>query len=194
MISRMRFGVPRHSWQMEDVIETQLASTPEKTSAVASASFAQFFDTEFAQLYRALVIVTRDTAEAEDLAQEVFARLWERWDRISGLDDPQGYLYRTALNGYFHRRRRAARFAKRVLDRSYPDAERDPLSLIEARDLVERSLLSLTARQRAALVVTELLGHDSVQAASILGVRPGTVRMLVSQAKARLRNEKEEQQ
>jgi RNA polymerase sigma factor (sigma-70 family) len=180
--------------QVEDAIETQTRSTPGGTSAVTSASFARFFDAEFAQLYRALVIVTRDTAEAEDLAQEAFGRMWERWDRVSTLQDPQGYLYRTALNGYFQRRRKAARFAKRVLDRSYADAERDPLSLIEARDLVERSLLSLTARQRAALVVTELLGHDSVQAAAILGVRPGTVRMLVSQAKARLRNHKEEGQ
>lgn len=161
---------------------------------MTSASFAQFFDAEFAQLYRALVIVTRDTAEAEDLAQEALGRLWERWDRVSALEDPQGYLYRTALNAYFQRRRRVARFAKRAFDRSISDAQRDPLSSIETRDLVERSLLSLPARQRAALVVTELLGHDSVQAASILGVRPGTVRMLVSQAKARLRNQKEEEQ
>ena len=178
---------------MENVVDTQTTPAELTAKAGAQASFERFFNAEFAQLYRALVIVTRDTAEAEDLAQESFVRLWERWDRVSALDDPQGYLYRTGLNGYFQRRRRVARFAKRALGGAVANPERDPLSSIETQDLIERSLLLLPARQRAALVVTELLGHDSSEAASILGVRPGTIRTLVSQAKTCLRNQKEEQ-
>lgn len=139
------------------------------------------------------MIVTRDAGEAEDLAQEAFGRLWERWERVSAVEDPQGYLYRTALNGFFQRRRRIVRLAKNALGVSPSDSEQDPLSSVETRDLIERSLLMLPARQRAALVVTELLGHDSGEAAAILGIRPGTVRTLVSQAKARLRDRKEEQ-
>ena len=54
-----------------------------------------------------------------------------------------------------------------------------------------RTLASLTTRQRAAIVVTELLGYDSEDAGRILGVRPGTVRMLASQARAALRERKE---
>ena len=46
-------------------------------------------------------------------------------------------------------------------------------------------------RQRAAVVVTELLGYSSEEAGTILGIRPGTVRTLTAQARAALQEWKE---
>jgi hypothetical protein len=43
-------------------------------------------------------VITGSRGEAEDLAQEAFTRLFERWDRVAALDDPTGYLHRTATN------------------------------------------------------------------------------------------------
>ena len=48
-------------------------------------------------------------------------------------------------------------------------------------------LLGLPPRQRAALVLTEIFGYSSEQAARIRGVRPTTVRVLASQGRAALR-------
>jgi cytochrome c oxidase subunit 2 len=71
---------------------------------------------------------------------------------------------------------------------------------LEKRDLIQgvlerneaiRSLAALTERQRAAIVVTELLGYSSEEAGAMLGIRPGTVRTLTSQARAALREQKE---
>jgi DNA-directed RNA polymerase specialized sigma24 family protein len=45
----------------------------------------------------------------------------------------------------------------------------------------------LTPRQRAAVVLTELLGHSFDKAATELRIKPGTVRVLVSQARATLK-------
>ena len=70
-------------------------------------------------------------------------------------------------------------------------AERDLIDSVLERDEAMRSLASLTKRQRAAIVVTELLGYSSEEAGGILGIRPGTVRMLTSQARAALRERKE---
>lgn len=39
-----------------------------------------------------LCLLTGDGQEAEDLMQDAFVRLHERWERISSLDDPTGYL------------------------------------------------------------------------------------------------------
>jgi len=36
--------------------------------------------------------MTSDVAEADDLLQDAFARMWQRWDQVS-MDDPVGYLY-----------------------------------------------------------------------------------------------------
>jgi DNA-directed RNA polymerase specialized sigma24 family protein len=63
------------------------------------ASFETFFDTERARLFGTLCLVTRDRGEAEELTQESFVRVWERWNKVQAHPDPSGYLYRTASFG-----------------------------------------------------------------------------------------------
>jgi RNA polymerase sigma-70 factor (ECF subfamily) len=151
-------------------------------------AFEEFFEAERGRLFRALILITHDSVEAEDLMQDAFVRVWERWDRVGTLDDPVGYLFKTALN----LRRSALRRAMTAAARSMrPLAERDLIQGVLERDEAMRSLASLTERQRAAIVVTELLGYSSQEAGAILGVRPGTVRMLASQGRAALREQKE---
>jgi RNA polymerase sigma-70 factor (ECF subfamily) len=146
-------------------------------------AFEEFFEAERERLFRALLLVTHDSAQAEDLMQEAFVRVWERWDRLAGIEDPVGYLFKTALNLHRSSLRRALTAAKRSLR---PSAGRDPFEEVAAHDEALRALAVLTPRQRAAVVVTELLGYDSKEASAILGVRPGTVRTLTSQARAAL--------
>jgi len=52
---------------------------------------------------------------------------------------------------------------------------------------VRQLLLGLTPRQRAALLLVDLLGYPSEQAASILGVHASTVRALATQGRRALR-------
>ena len=47
--------------------------------------------------FAALWLVTRNSHEAEEIMQDAFLKLWERWDRVNQMDDPTGYLYRTAM-------------------------------------------------------------------------------------------------
>src|SRR6266496_1943287 len=77
--------------------------------------FAEFFEAERAGLYAALCIVTRNRHEAEEIAQDAFVALWERWDRVGALSDPTGYLYRTAMNAFRSRYRRAVLALRRTL-------------------------------------------------------------------------------
>ena len=57
--------------------------------------FEEFFDAHRDRLARALWLVARDRHEADEVAQEAFLKLWERWERVRHLDDPESYLYRT---------------------------------------------------------------------------------------------------
>ena len=75
-------------------------------AAEAARAFEEFVLAEHQRLYRALCLITRDRVEAEDIQQEALLRVWERWDRVRNLEDPTGYLYRTAFN-LFRRRMRA---------------------------------------------------------------------------------------
>jgi len=166
-----------------------LAERPARTPPEPFADFESFYLDNRVLLFRALVVVTRDVHAAEEVLQDAFVAVWEKWDRVRRMDDPTGYLFRTALNGWFQIRRRAVRAARRV---ALPHHAADPLETIEERDVLARRLLELPERQRAALVLTEYLGDDSLEAGRALGIRPGTVRRLASKGRAALRREYEE--
>jgi len=167
----------------------RVARRSARPSPASGVDFESFYLAHRVRLFRALVVVTRDVHAAEEVAQDAFVRIWERWERVRRMDDPTGYLYRTALNGWFQIHRRAVRAARRA---AVPRQVIDPLETLENRDILARRLLELPARQRAALVLTEYLGHDSAEAGRALGIRPGTVRRLASKGRAALRRGHEE--
>jgi len=150
----------------------------------APPDFRTFFQDEHGGLLKALHFVTGDRAEAADLMQEAFLKLWERWDRIETIRDPRAYLFRIAFNGSKMRARSAARAAARALP---VVVARDPYDDVDIREDVRRMLRSLTPRQRAALVLLDLYGYGSQDAARIMGIRPSTVRALATQGRAALR-------
>ncbi len=155
-----------------------------RPAAGGPLSFEDFFSYEHRGLYGALLLVTRDSHEAEEVMQDAFLRLWERWDRVGGLDDPVGYLYRTAMNVYRSRRRRGLVALRRVVRPTEPD---DGLAAVEDREAVVRALAPLTPSQRAAIVLTDVLGFTSEEAAQAMRVRPATVRVLAARGRSRLR-------
>jgi RNA polymerase sigma-70 factor (ECF subfamily) len=150
----------------------------------AWARFDTFFAEEHERLFKALYFITGNRHDAEELMQDAFLRLWERWDDIGSIADPTAYLFRVALNGFRMRRRRAATALRKVTP---VVEERDGFLEAEMRADVRQLLLRLTPRQRAALLLVDLLGYPSEQAARILRVRPSTVRALATQGRRALR-------
>ena len=148
------------------------------------ASFESFFEQERDRLYRALWLVTRNRFEAEELTQEAFVRILERWDRVSVMVDPRAYLFRTAMNAFRTGYGRARLAAKRTMKVLPAD---DTIAEIDERDAAVRALAHLSPRQRAAVVLTDMLGFRSEEAASMLGIRASTLRMHASRAHAALK-------
>ena len=128
--------------------------------------------------------MTGNRADAAELMQDAFLKLWERWDRIDRIDDPTGYLFRVALNGSRMRTRAALRAARRLVPIA---SSYDPFDEVNLREDVRQMLLGLSPRQRAALVLLDLYGYGSEEAARIMGIRPSTVRALATQGRAVLR-------
>jgi RNA polymerase sigma-70 factor, ECF subfamily len=148
-----------------------------------SESFEAFFDEQHADLFGALYLITRNRHEADEIMQDAFLNLWERWEKVSSLADPVGYLYRTALNLFRKRWRRASLSLKRSAGLAPRD---DEIALIEMRVDVIRAMGPLSPRQRAAIVLTDLLGYSSEEAGSMMGIAPATVRMHASRGRAAL--------
>lgn len=151
------------------------------------ASFETFF-AERARLFGTLCLVTGNRVEAEELMQEAFVRVWERWGQVRVHPDPSGYLYRTAFNVFRDRGRRALRSVRHLIG---PAPTEDAFTRVDEREVLLDALRTLTPRQGAAVVLTELLDLNSKEAAGFLKVRPVTVRVLASQGRAAFKRDLE---
>jgi RNA polymerase sigma factor (sigma-70 family) len=160
---------------------SSLAEDVETKAAAARSTFEDLFADEHERLYRAIYLIVGNAHEAEELMQDAFLHVLERWDRI---DDNAGYLYRSALNATRSRFRRLTLAAKRTLTPGQPE---DPFAAADLRDEMVRALRELPERQRAALVLMDLLDYRSEDAAEVLGITAATVRSLASHGRAAMK-------
>ena len=160
------------------------AEAPAPESFVTPRSFEAFYDTEGRTLFRRLWLVTGDRAEAEEIMQDAFMKVWERWDQVGVMDDPVGYLYRTAMNLFRRRYRRAVLAIRRSVGLA---PTQDDFADADDRETVRGVLSTLPPRQRAALVLTEMLGFSAKEAGRALGVQASTVRSLSHQGRESFR-------
>jgi RNA polymerase sigma factor (sigma-70 family) len=151
---------------------------------LGSDDFVELYRHHYPRLVRSLALAGASPQQAEDLAQEAFARVLGRWRRIRGGPHPAGYVYRVGfrlLAKTFTRRREhpePAPAGARSPDR--PEEE-----VILART-IEDVLAALPPRQRACAVCCFVLGLTPAEAGQALGIKPSTVRKHLEPARQRL--------
>jgi len=139
---------------------------------------------EYAPLVGLLVVAVGDRSQAEDIAQEAWARAWSRWARVSTLDRPELWVRRVALNlsTSWWRRQQVAR--RRTAAMRPETAVDDPP--VADDDLV-RQVQALPHRQRAAIACRYFADMSVADTAVAMRCREGTVKALTSQAIGALR-------
>lgn len=127
-------------------------------------------------------------AEAEGFAQFVAAR--ERaLQRTARRDDPELYVRRVLVNTWARwtrRRWRGEQASESLPDRAAPG---DVATEVAVRMAVDKALGSLTARERAVLVLRVFDDLSEAQVAQVLGCAVGTVKSTMARAVARLRDD-----
>ena len=148
--------------------------------------FDEFVRARSLGLLRTAVLLTGgDRGHAEDLLQDVLARMYARWSRIEG---PEAYARRALVHAAVNRWRGRGRRPEVPLPD--PDAgadTADPAATVDLRDALTRELLRLPPRQRAVLVLRYLDDLPDEEIARTLGCAPGSVRSHASRGLARLR-------
>jgi len=147
--------------------------------------FAQFVEARQRALQRTAWLLTGDWAAAEDLVQTALVRSWPRWERIRRRDDPEIYVHRAMINTWASWRRQW--WGERPTE-AVPDAQAvgDVAAEVAVRLAVHGALRSLTARQRAVLVLRVFDDLSGAQVAHVLDCAVGTVKSTMAQAVARL--------
>ena len=130
--------------------------------------------------------LTLDHHRAEDIVQDVLARLGLSWARLDGVSDLRAYAYRAVLNDFLSWRRRLSsreRPAAELGDLAVPGADEG----VGDRDLLRATLARLNPVQRAVLVLRYYHDRPDAEIAELLGCREATVRSHARRALATLR-------
>jgi RNA polymerase sigma factor (sigma-70 family) len=174
--------VARWNRLAENRLIGSMGQVPRAVDDVSEAqSFAAFYEEQFSWARRLACVLTGDRGVGDDIAQEAFARVSDRFDDLT---TPRAYMRVVIVNlarrhGRDERRRRVAE-----------GIEPDELVVVtsesaEILDVIDR----LPARQRAVIVLRYFEQLSEVEIAEALSCRPGTVKSLASRALARLRKE-----
>ncbi|MER5467558.1 sigma-70 family RNA polymerase sigma factor [Streptomyces sp. NPDC002685] len=153
--------------------------------------------------------------DAEDLVQETFLRAWRAREGYAGRASLRTWLYRIATNTCLDFQRRTARRPQRYEpipgmnhgtaeplaritwlqpypDEDLPSAEEQPAALAVSRETLELVFLAaiqhLPARQRAVLVLRDVLGFSAAETAEALEMTVASVNSALQRARPALRD------
>jgi RNA polymerase sigma-70 factor (ECF subfamily) len=154
--------------------------------------------------------------DAEDLVQETYLRAWRSYGDFEGRSSVRTWLYRIATNvcltALQHRSRRVlpsglgppaddpsappvpagpeVRWLEPMPDALVRADVADPAAVVEARDDLRLALIAslqyLPARQRAVLLLRDVLAFPASDAAALLGTTTTAVKSTLARARARL--------
>ncbi|MXZ53710.1 MAG: sigma-70 family RNA polymerase sigma factor [Acidimicrobiaceae bacterium] len=145
------------------------------------ADLESLFVAERVSMVRLATLMVGSRAMAEEVVQDAFASVSERWD---GIDRPGAYLRTAVVNGCAQiLRRRSAE------DRHRPVALENPSEIPERLIELRSALDRLSDRQRIVVVLRYFVDMPDDEIAQTLDVRPSTVRSLAHRALAVLRRE-----
>lgn len=145
--------------------------------------FDNFYASSVRRVTGYLHAVTGSRAEAEDAAQEAYARAWQHWDRVSSYGDPEGWVrtvgYRITVNMWRKAMSRAAAHRRHGVPDDPPDLSPDYVAIVAA-------LRKISPGQRQAIVLFHLVGLSVNEIAHETGVPTGTVKARLSRGRTAL--------
>lgn len=160
---------------------TMTTGEAELVETQAPGSVASGFEELYLREYSPMVRLARglvDTTErAEEIVQDAFAQVLDKWGRV---DEPGGYLRTAVVNGA------RSELRKREVRRRV-GLERPQLVDQGERDYLVDALSKLPPKRKTALVLRYYADLPEKEIAAVMGVRPGTVKSLLSRGIAELR-------
>ena len=186
---------PPASQHVPDTAETE-ASLLARAQAGDVSAFERLSGAYADRLYMLLLRLLGDRGEAEDVAQEVMLRAWQGIARFQGHSSYFTWLYRIAVNeanrALEKRARRPAGVSIGARELELPAApEEEPsrqAEFSELRRALARALAELPPTLRTAIVLRDVEGLSTQEAAEIAGVGQAAFKSRLHQARLRVRD------
>lgn len=134
--------------------------------------------------------VLGSTFEAEDAVQETIVRAWRRMDGFEGRSALRSWLRRIATNVCLDMLSKQQRRARPIADVELAPAEADPAELAASHEAIRVAfavaVMRLPARQRAVLILREVLRWRAGEVAELLDTSVASVNSALQRARATL--------
>ncbi len=146
--------------------------------------FEDCFRAQFPVVARTAALVVGDFGVGEEIAQEAFARLFVRWQRVESPEHARNFVFKVAMNlARSHLRRRQRRVFQ---DSPGADEAPDHSGGTDSRLAIREALAGLSPRQRASVALVDYVGLDAETASRLLGLRASTVRVHLARGRRAL--------
>ncbi|MFN8652508.1 MAG: RNA polymerase sigma factor [Gemmatimonadales bacterium] len=152
------------------------------------AAFRTLYQEHAGRVYALCLRLAADPAEAEEHAQDVFVRMWERLGSFRGESAFSTWLHRLTVNVVLHARRTAGRRSNRVTladDPATLDAVAAPAGP-PAEDLGQ-AIARLPEGARMVFVLHDVEGYQHDEIAALLEIAEGTSKAQLFRARRLLR-------
>ncbi len=156
------------------------------------SALAELYSLHADRVWRIARNLLPELADAEDLVQEVFLKVFERAKQFRRQAKVSTWLYRVTVNTCLHRleseSNRRVRLEDRA-DRLQPTASEDPSAISEREELrseVRRILDDLDPTTRAMMLLRDVEELEYRQIAEVLGLPVSTVLSRVARTRRRL--------
>jgi RNA polymerase sigma-70 factor (ECF subfamily) len=150
-------------------------------------SFEEFYQASYGRTVALVAAITGSRHEAEDVAQEAYARALARWSRLRGYDLPEAWVRKVALRLTIDSGRRLRRNLAATVRLA---AQRRPAGPEPADDLkytpLGVALLSLPLHERQIIVLHYIADLPVYRIAAECGLPVGTVKTRLATARRHL--------
>ena len=177
--------IPAMKVRKPDPVEPR---TSPNDAAQSMQSFEDLFLEHWNSIYRLLLHITGDTAEAEDLALETFIKFHQRPPKTGDGYNPGGWLYRVATNlglrsirSYRRREHYELAAGKGIWEAAQEDRPAEILESKEDHRLTRLALAEMNPR-RAELLILRYTGMNYKDIANALGLSPTSIGPLLLRA------------
>ena len=168
---------------VDDVPADAVRTTPDVVSAHDVATFDAFYRRELPRLVT-LAAALAGPGSADDIAQEAMLAAYRRWDTVSGLELPAGWVRRVCANHATSALRRRGAEARALLRLG---ARREqPVEIPPDTEAFWAGLRRLPRRQAQAVALAYVYGMGVAEIAATLDVSDGTVKTHLHRGRAAL--------
>jgi RNA polymerase sigma-70 factor (ECF subfamily) len=148
-----------------------------------SEGFDAFYRATRQRVFDSMYGLTGDTAEAQDVVHEAYARAWQRWSSVSAYDEPEAWV-RTVARRIAVSRWRRTKSALRAYRRLGPPQSVDGPN--EHTVALVAALRRIPVDQRVAIVLHHIAELPVADVARETGVPVGTVKARLSRGRRAL--------